>query len=193
LKDANNKPRTDGQALQLASEVYKKVSSGGDFTQLAKQYSDDPGSKDKGGTYGPMPVDQFKTSMAKEFVDGTLALKAGQISKPIKTQFGYHIIRLDSRAVPTGSDYNEKYKQIRDGLLVRKTQESPLFTAWVQKINNNAKNNLEILDPGLRAFRLKTEQKWPEAAQAYEKALSKGYYKSRIDTYMDASDVYIQL
>lgn len=193
LKDSNNKSRTDGQASQLANEVYQKVTTGGDFAQLAKQYSDDPGSKDKGGTYGPMAVDQFKGSMAKEFVDGSLALKAGQISKPIKTQFGYHIIKLDSLGLPTGSEYKEKYKQIRDSLLVRKAQESPLYSDWVQKINRKAQNKLEILDPGLRAFRLKTEQKWAEAAQAYEKAFKKGYYKSRVETYIDASDVYLQL
>jgi Parvulin-like peptidyl-prolyl isomerase len=193
LKDSNNKPRTDAQALQQANEVYQKVTSGGDFAQLAKQYSDDPGSKDKGGTYGPMPLDQFKTSMAKEFVDGALALKAGQISKPVKTQFGYHIIRLDAEGVPTGSEYKEKYKQVHDSLLVRKAQESPAYTDWVQKINRKAQNNLEILDPGLRAFRLKNEQKWEEASVAYEKAMKKGYYKNRLDTYIDASDVYVQL
>jgi parvulin-like peptidyl-prolyl isomerase len=193
LKDSNNKPRTDAQALQLANQVYQKVTSGGDFAGLAKQYSDDPGSKDKGGTYGPMGVDQFKGSMAKEFVDGSLALKVGQISTPIKTQYGYHIIKLDSRALPTGSEYKEKYKQISDSLLVRKAQESPLYTDWVQKINRKALNKLEILDPGLRAFRLQTEQKWQESAEAYGKALKKNYYKNRVDTYIDASNVYVQL
>jgi hypothetical protein len=193
LKDSNNKPRTDAQALQLAKQVYQKVTSGGDFAELAKQYSDDPGSKDKGGTYGPMGVDQFKGSMAKEFVDASLALKAGQISTPIKTQYGYHIIKLDSRALPTGSEYKEKYKQIRDSLLVSKAQESPLYTDWIQKINRKALNKLEILDPGLRAFRLQTEQKWQESSEAYGKALKKNYYKNRVDTYIDASNVYIQL
>jgi parvulin-like peptidyl-prolyl isomerase len=195
LKDANNKPRTDGAALQLANQVYQKVTSGGDFAQLAKQYSEDPGSKDKGGTYGPMPLDQFKTSMDKVFVAGALALKNGQISKPIKTQFGYHIIRLDALSTPDAksSEYKEKYTEIRDNLLLKKVQESPLFTAWADKITRDAQSKLEILDPGLRAFRLQQEQKWPEAAQAYQKALEKNYYKSQINTYLDASTVYLQL
>jgi parvulin-like peptidyl-prolyl isomerase len=193
LKDANNKPRTDAQASQLANEVYQKATSGGDFAQLAKQYSEDPGSKDKGGQYGPMPINQFKGSMAPEFVNGSLALKAGQISKPVKTQFGYHIIKLDSRGLPTGSEYKEKYKQVYDSMLARKAQESPLYSDWVQKINRKAQTKLEILDPGLRAFRLKTEEKWAEAAQAYEKAFKKAYYKSQVETYIDASDVYLKL
>jgi parvulin-like peptidyl-prolyl isomerase len=193
LKDQNNKPRTDAQALQLAKEVYQKATSGQDFAALAKQYSDDPGSKDKGGTYGPMGVDQFKNSMAKEFVDGALALKVGQISAPVKTQFGYHIIKLDAHGLPTGSEYKEKYNEVRDNLLLQKAQQSPAYSDWMQSVNRKALGKLEILDPGLRAFRLKNEQKWQEAAEAYEKALKKGYYKSRIDTYTDASDVYIQL
>ncbi|HBF38671.1 MAG TPA: hypothetical protein DDW50_15300 [Firmicutes bacterium] len=193
LKDQNNQPRSDAQALQLAKEVYQKASGGSDFAALAKQYSDDPGSKDKGGTYGPMGVDQFKSSMAKEFVNGALALKVGQISAPIKTQYGYHIIRLDAHGLPTGSEYKEKYSQVRDALLLQKAQQSPAYSDWMQKVNRKALGKLELLDPGLRAFRLKNEQKWQEAAEAYEKALKKGYYKSRVDTYIDASDVYVQM
>jgi parvulin-like peptidyl-prolyl isomerase len=193
LKDGNNKPRTDGQALQLANEVYQKATTGGDFAQLAKQYSDDPGSKDKGGVYGPMPTGQFKASMDKQFVDASLALKAGQISKPVKTQFGYHIIRLDAEGLPTGSDYKEQYKQVRNNLLIQKAQGSPAYTDWVKKIALQAQKNMEIIDPGLRAYRLKTESKWAESAKAYEKALTKDYYKNRPDTYIDASDVYLQL
>ncbi len=193
LKDQNNKSRTDAQALQLAKDVYQKATSGQDFAALAKQYSEDPGSKDKGGTYGPMGVDQFKGSMAKEFVDGALALKVGQIGAPVKTQFGYHIIKLDARGLPTGSEYKEKYNEVRDNLLLQKAQQSPAYSDWMQKINRQALNKLEILDPGLRAFRLKNEQKWQEASEAYEKALKKGYYKNRVDTYTDASEVYIQL
>ncbi len=193
LKDQNNKSRTDAQALQMAKEVYQKATSGQDFAALAKQYSDDPGSKDKGGTYGPMGVEQFKNSMAKEFVDGALALKAGQISTPVKTQYGYHIIKLDAHGLPTGSEYKEKYNEVRDGLLLQKAQQSPAYSDWMQKVNRKALSKLEILDPGLRAFRLMSEQKWQEASEAYEKALKKGYYKSRVDTYIDASQVYIQL
>jgi parvulin-like peptidyl-prolyl isomerase len=193
LQGSDNKTRTDAQALQLANEVYQKVTGGGDFAQLAKQYSDDPGSKDNGGAYSAMPVEQFKASMVKEFVDGALVLKKDQISKPVKTQYGYHIIKLDSRGLPTGSEYKEQYNQVRNSLLLQKAQQSPAYSDWVEKINRKAQNNLEIIDPGLRAYRLQTQQKWVEAAQAYEKALKKAYYKVRIETYTDASSVYVQL
>ena len=52
---------------------------------------------------------------------------------------------------------------------------------------------MEILDPGLRAYRLMRDEKWKEAAEAYEKALKKKYYKNRTDTYVNASNVYIKL
>lgn len=192
-KDTNNKPlRSEAEALKRANEVYQKVVNGGDFAQLAKQYSDDPGSKDKGGVYD-MPLNQFKTNMVKEFVDAALALNEGQISKPVKTQYGYHIIKLDSRLLPTGNAYKEKYREVEGSLLIQEAQQSKAFNDWMQSINDKAQKNLEILDPGLRAYRLKEEQKWAEAAQAYEKALKKGYYKNRVEMYIDASDVYLQL
>ncbi len=194
LKDQSGKPlRSDAEAVKRANEVYKKANSGGDFSQLAKEYSDDPGSKDKGGIIGPMGVAPFKSNMVKEFADTSLALKEGEISKPVKTQFGYHIIKLDSRSMPKGDDYKEKYKEVEDNLLLQKAQQSKEFQDWLQKLYKKAQDGLEILDPGLRAFRLKQEEKWNEASQAYQKALQKKYYKNRLDTYTEAAEVYLKM
>lgn len=195
LKDqaANKDLRTDAEALKRANEVYQKLNAGGDIAQLAKEYSDDPGSKEKGGDIGPMPLNQFKTGMVKEFVDGSLALKPGEISKPVKTQFGYHVIKLISRNVPTGDDYKQKYTEAENDLLLRKAQESPEFEKWMEKINQDAEKNTEIQDPGLRAYRLAKAEKWKEATQAYEKALKKDYYKKRWDVWVSAAEAYTKL
>jgi parvulin-like peptidyl-prolyl isomerase len=194
LKDSSGKEiRTDAQAVARANEVYAKVSEGGDFSELAKQYSDDPGSKDKGGSLGKMPVDQFKNSMVKPFVDGALALKAGQFSKPVKSDFGYHIIKLDSRDMPKGKEYKEKYQETEDDLLMRQAPYDQAFQDWLQNLYKKAQDNMEIQDPGLRAYRLKQEQKWQEAAQAYQKAITRKYYKGKADVYIEASEVYREL
>lgn len=193
--NTNKVMRTDAQALQIANDLAKKVTMA-NFGDMAKQYSDDPGSKDKGGTYGPFTIDQFKRSgFVKEFVDGALALKTpGQISPPIKTQFGYHIIKLDDRSLPKGDDYQKQYHDAENNLIYSKSQEpTGPFSTWMQEINQKALQNTEIIDPGLKAYRSKMAKKFAEAAQEYQQALKRSYYKDKIEIYADASAVYSEL
>jgi foldase protein PrsA len=84
--------RTDAEARKRADEVKKKLEAGGDFAALAKQYSDDPGSKDKGGLYEGA-ADQF----VPEFANACKTLPLGKISDPVKTQYGYHIMKVTER------------------------------------------------------------------------------------------------
>jgi foldase protein PrsA len=191
IKDQSGKElRTDAQALQRAEEVYQKVAAKGDFAKLAKEYSDDPGSKDKGGVYGPMPVQQFKTSMVKEFVDSALSLKPGEYTKPVKTNYGYHIIKLEKRAMPKGNEYTEKYAEIEESLLVQKYTQSEAYTNWMKKATAAAEAKMEILDPAIRGYRLAEKEKWEEAGQAYEKALKRKYYKDKWEVSLDAARAY---
>ncbi len=76
-----------------ANEIVDKLKKGGDFTALAKAESLDPGSAPKGGDLG-----FFKRgAMVKEFDSVAFALKPSEISAPVKTQFGYHIIMVDAQ------------------------------------------------------------------------------------------------
>ena len=74
--------------LGEAQRIYDELISGGDFKVLAKQYST-CSSKNKGGNLGVFG----KEKMVPEFWNGCIKLKVGQISEPIKSQFGYHIIK----------------------------------------------------------------------------------------------------
>jgi len=77
-----------------AREVFAKVMApGADFAALARQYSEDPGSKESGGELGWFP----RGRMVKEFEDAAFGLSPGQVSGPVKSQFGYHIIKLEGR------------------------------------------------------------------------------------------------
>jgi peptidyl-prolyl cis-trans isomerase D len=80
----------DAAALAKAQEVLKEARAGGDFAALAKKYSQDPGSARQGGDLGWA----LRGAYVKEFADQLFALKPGEISEPVKTQFGYHIIKL---------------------------------------------------------------------------------------------------
>ncbi|GAB7057229.1 MULTISPECIES: peptidylprolyl isomerase [unclassified Paenibacillus] len=89
--------RTKEEALKRAKEVKDKLTQGGDFAALAKEYSEDPGSKDKGGTYTDMPLSQW----VPEFKQAAIELPIGQISDPVETTFGYHIMKVESRKTKT--------------------------------------------------------------------------------------------
>lgn len=84
--------KTDAAAKTKADEVLKQLQNGGKWDELAKKYSDDPGSKDKGGELGPAK----KGMMVKEFDDAIFTDKIGDI-KIVKSQFGYHIVQVESR------------------------------------------------------------------------------------------------
>lgn len=74
-------------------ELLKRARSGEDFETLAREYSEDPGSKSKGGLYENITRGQ----MVKPFEDAAFSVPVGQISDVIETQFGYHIVKVVSR------------------------------------------------------------------------------------------------
>jgi peptidyl-prolyl cis-trans isomerase D len=83
--------KDDAAALALANQVLAQANAGKDFGDLAKQYSQDPGSAKNGGDLGWAD----RSSFVAPFADALFGMKAGEIRGPVKTQFGYHILRLD--------------------------------------------------------------------------------------------------
>jgi len=85
------------QNRSKAEEVLKRARAGEDFAKLAKEFSTDPGSKEKGGDLGWFGHGQ----MVPEFEQAAFALQPGQISDIVQTKFGYHIIKLEDRKTET--------------------------------------------------------------------------------------------
>lgn len=90
-KDA--KDLTPEEALAKAQELHKKLAAGADFATLAKTESDDGGSAEHGGDLGFAARAQFVPEFSKVAFD----LPVGQVSEPVKTSFGYHLIKVDER------------------------------------------------------------------------------------------------
>jgi peptidyl-prolyl cis-trans isomerase C len=133
-----------------ATDIEDKLKGGAKFEDLAKQYSLD-GSKDYGGDLGYFTAPE----MVAEFSKVAFALKAGEVSAPVKTDFGWHIIRLDDRKMGAAQPYDQVKSAIRNVLVRDKVQ------AKLASLQGTAK--VEIIDPDLK--------KAQEEAQAQHNAL----------------------
>jgi peptidyl-prolyl cis-trans isomerase C len=115
---------TEAEAKTIAEELKK----GADFAELAKQKSKDPGAAD-GGDLGYFTKDQ----MVPEFAEAAFKMEVGKISDPIKSQFGWHVIKVEDRRVRPVPEY-EKVKDQIEQFLVRRTQ-----TELITKLRQDAK------------------------------------------------------
>ncbi len=109
-------PAKEAEVRAKAEAVLKKAKRGADFAELARKYSQDPGSANSGGYLGRIQRGQ----MVKEFEDAVFALNPGEISELVHSQYGFHIIRSIKRETPT-------LESMRDDLTasvrLRKAQE----------------------------------------------------------------------
>ena len=90
----DEKDLTDEEALAKTKDLRAKIVAGGDFAALAKSDSDDVGSGANGGELGSFT----KGRMVPEFEQAAFALKIGETSEPVKTQFGYHLIQVQEHS-----------------------------------------------------------------------------------------------
>jgi foldase protein PrsA len=119
--------------LATANQVEAKLKAGGDFAALAKQYSTDPSSKDKGGDLGYFGRGQ----MVPQFQDAAFGAKVGTITAPVKSPFGYHIIQVLDKKPAQKATFASVKDQIRQQLTQQ--QESQAIPAFLQQLRATAK------------------------------------------------------
>lgn len=132
--------KTDGgdidfdTSLEKANEVKAKLDAGADFAELAAEYGTD-GTKDRGGDLGFVAYDQ--TNYDQDFLDGFKQLSEGQISDPVKSQFGYHIIKATGLKDEVVTPFEDVKDQIKQQLLQQK--QSDAFNAKISEWKDAAK------------------------------------------------------
>jgi parvulin-like peptidyl-prolyl isomerase len=144
-------------------EILKKIKGGEDFAKLAKEFSEDPGSKERGGDLGEFPRGQ----MVPEFETAAFALSKDQVSDVVTSAFGFHIIKLIDKVPAKKIDFAVVVAELKE--VLTRQQISKLAPDYVKKLRAAAK--LEILDPALksaseRVERLSQEAVAPETAPA---------------------------
>ncbi len=106
--DKNNKPDT-AKAKATIDSVADMLKAGGNFEELAAKYSSDTGTKDKGGDLGFFA----RRQMVKEFDEKAFNMNVGDISEPVQSNFGFHIIKLtDKMAYPSYADDEKELKDL---------------------------------------------------------------------------------
>ena len=110
----NEKDLTEEEALAKAQDVEKQLAGGGDFAAIAKANSDDTGTATNGGALPPFTRGQ----MVPEFEQAVFSQQVGKISDPVKTKYGYHIIKVEERTSKTFEEAKpEIEKQLKPQLL----------------------------------------------------------------------------
>ncbi len=122
----------DGEsaALDKLKKIQQKLAKGDDFGKLAQEFSDDIGSARQGGDLGYFG----RGVMDKAFEDAVFSLKKGEISGPVRSRFGYHLIKLDDIRKAKVAKLEDVKESIRHDLQVQQAEQA--FYDTVDKLNN---------------------------------------------------------
>ena len=117
------------QALEAVKSIRQRLEKGEDFTELVRAESDDKGNDGNLGTFG-------KGRMVHEFEQAAYALKPGELSQPVKTQFGWHLIQLHDRIAAKVTPFEDIKEKVIEYLTERKKDK--VFEAFLDRLKAEA-------------------------------------------------------
>jgi peptidyl-prolyl cis-trans isomerase C len=121
-------------AEKKAQDVEARLKKGEDFATLAKQLTEDPSGKEDGGDLGFFAKEQ----MVPEFADVAFAMKPGEVSKPVKTQFGWHVIKVEEKRQKPVPTFDEVKPQIEQFIAQKAQAETVQKTREAAKVEKTA-------------------------------------------------------
>jgi peptidyl-prolyl cis-trans isomerase D len=149
-KDA--KPEEVEAARKLAEGYLNEAKSGKSFEEIAMQKSDDVGSKAEGGKTGFFG----RGVMAKEFEDAAFSMQPGELRGPIRTEFGWHVIRLNEVKAATSKTFEEARAEVEAA--VRKEQAEKIFFERADQLSTLTYENSDSLEPAAKALNLSVKE-----------------------------------
>jgi parvulin-like peptidyl-prolyl isomerase len=155
--------KEDAEAKAKAEEVLAKAKAGEDFAKLAKNYSEGP-SASRGGELGSFT----RGRMVKPFEEAAFSMEVGEISDLVKTEFGYHIIKVTDKKEATGKEFEEKKEELKDKLVAQKEKEA--VNNWLEEVRDNAK--IVIEDQEVNAFDAAKKGNFETAINNYKAAIA---------------------
>lgn len=193
----------EATAKKKADEVYAKLQAGEDWDKLVKDYSTDPQTKEDKGNLGEMRITGFRAQIpyGDDFINEALALKVGEYTKPIKSPYGYHIIKMTARKEAAGPDFEAEKKPLKAELVRSKFMEDEgAYRQWLQA--RVAEAEVTILDPAMRAYQLKiaaegakdqskADENWQQAAKFYDKAVRMRKHRWYREMFLSAIEVFL--
>lgn len=179
----NDSEQVKNAAEQRADSIYNAIIKGAKFEDMAKQYSQDPGSAQRGGTIGWI---QHGQTLPK-FDETAFALKDGEVSKPVLSEVGYHIIKLSGRKQlePYDSLRNDIYnfiekRHIREAMAQNRLKDIAAATGMTEeKVMDNRADSISAIDrdtkcliqeyhDGLLLFEASNREVWEKASKDEE-------------------------
>ena len=135
--------RGDADARVRADEVARQLAAGGDFALLAAEYSDDPGSAGRGGDLGFAG----RGTYVDAFEEALFSLQTGEVSPPVKTEFGYHLVELQEVRAGSERTFAEARGQLVEELRQNEAQEQ--FFLLAERLDDLALENPDSLEPAV--------------------------------------------
>jgi len=137
------KPDVVAEKEKLAKKTEARIKKGEDFAKLATELSDDPGSKATGGDLNFFTHDR----MVPEFADQAFKMKVGEVSDPVKTQYGFHIIKVTDKKAARTVPFDEAKEKIESYLKESKKREAVTALLASVRAKADVKVNLAPLPP----------------------------------------------
>lgn len=145
-------PEDDPKALEKAQQIHQRLAKGEDFAKVAKELSQDKLSAEKGGDLGFISRD----AMEPNFADAAFSLAKGALSEPVKTSFGYHLIKV-TELEPAST---KRYEEVRDELaksLKRSAAENKFYELG-QTLTEQSFEHPDTLEPAAKALNLPIQE-----------------------------------
>ncbi len=177
------------EAQKKAADIKAKLAAGESFENLAKQFSEDEGSKENGGIVSWAS----RGSLDSAYASAAFKLKPNEISDPVRSQYGFHIIQLLAKRVAGDKDFDaakpaiiesirqrksdqnskvtdeeikNEYEQVfTRHILIKVKPDSQVMQEWIQKQRSSKKHKIEYIDPELKAYHYQNIKMFDPAAK----------------------------